>query len=149
MNFLIGFIIFVHIVTSVLLVLIVLMQRPRSEGLGTAFGGGVTDNLFGASAGNVLVKITTWLGIIFFTTTLSLAFIYSHRNTAGSSTILEKLKQTPSAAAATNAVPFNVMTTNSAAVTPAVPPAAPLPKPEGATEKSPAKPVEKSSAPSR
>ena len=29
-----------------MLVLVVLMQRPRSEGLGSAFGGGITDNVF-------------------------------------------------------------------------------------------------------
>ncbi len=43
MNFtaiLIGFLLTVHVIVCILLVLIILMQRPRSEGLGTAFGTG-------------------------------------------------------------------------------------------------------------
>ena len=30
------------------MMLVILMQRPKSEGLGAAFGGAVTENLFGA-----------------------------------------------------------------------------------------------------
>jgi len=70
---------------SVLLVLVclllvgsILMQLPRNEGLGTAFGGGMTENLFGAETANVLTKITVWLGIIFFALTLFLAVVYSY-----------------------------------------------------------------------
>jgi len=76
---LIGILLAIHVVVCILLVFIVLMQRPRSEGLGTAFGGAVTDTLFGSGAGNVLTNITKWLGTIFFITTLSLAYLYSHR----------------------------------------------------------------------
>ncbi len=93
-NIIIGVLLAIHVLVCILLVLIVLMQRPRSEGLGTAFGGGVADTLFGSSAGNVLTKITTWLGIIFFVTTISLAFLYSHRPT--SSGLGSKLKAGPS-----------------------------------------------------
>ncbi len=54
------------ITVAILLVLVVLMQRPKSEGLGAAFGGGVTDNIFGAHTSSVLVKVTTYLAVIFF-----------------------------------------------------------------------------------
>jgi len=48
------------------LILLVLVQLPKKEaGLGTAFGGGATDALFGAGAGNVLTKLTKWNAIIF------------------------------------------------------------------------------------
>ena len=80
----------VHIIISLLLLLIIMMQRPRSEGLGTAFGGGVTDTLFGSSAGNTLTKITSYLGAIFFITTIALAYLYSHPNSSG--TLGEKLE---------------------------------------------------------
>ena len=40
---------------SLFLILLVLVQLPKKDaGLGTAFGGGTTDALFGAGAGNVL-----------------------------------------------------------------------------------------------
>ncbi len=104
---LIGALLTLHVLVAVLLVLIVLMQRPRSEGLGTAFGGGMADSLFGSSAGNVLTKITTWLGIIFFLTTVSL---YSHQGSSTKDTLGSKLK----AAAEMSA-------TNAPAATPSVP----------------------------
>ena len=48
------------------LILLVLVQLPKKEaGLGTAFGGGTTDALFGAGAGNVLTKLTKWNAVIF------------------------------------------------------------------------------------
>jgi protein translocase SecG subunit len=66
----------IHVVVSLLIVLIVLMQRPKNEGLGAAFGGGMTDNLFGAQTTNVLQTITRWLGGIFFLLTLLLSVLY-------------------------------------------------------------------------
>ena len=75
----------VHIAVSLLIVLIVLMQRPKNEGLGAAFGGGMTDNLFGAQTTNVLQVITRWLGGIFFTLTLTLSFLYVKQSATMSS----------------------------------------------------------------
>ncbi len=115
---LIGILLTIHITVSVLLVLIILMQRPRSEGLGTAFGGGVADSLFGSGAGNVLTKITTWFGIIFFTTTFSLAWLYSH-HTPSTSTLGSRLRQA-AAMSATNA-PASTVVPVAAPVTNAVP----------------------------
>ena len=51
----------VFICVALLMMLVILMQRPKSEGLGAAFGGGVTENIFGAQTTNVLTKITGWL----------------------------------------------------------------------------------------
>ena len=70
-----------HVIVCLLLVLVVLMQLPRSEGLGAAFGGTVTDNIFGAQTTHVLAKFTVWLGVAFFAITLTLAIAYSHRGT--------------------------------------------------------------------
>lgn len=78
MSILIGFLLGVHILICIALVGVVLMQLPRSEGLGAAFGGGVTENVFGAQTTNVLAKITVWLGVGFFAVTLLLAIAYSH-----------------------------------------------------------------------
>ena len=64
-----------HVMVCILMALVVLMQRPRSEGLGAAFGGGVTDNIFGAQTTHVLAKATTWLAGAFFGLTLILSII--------------------------------------------------------------------------
>ena len=62
-------------IICLLMVLIILMQRPKQEGLGAAFGGGVTDQMWGAQTTNVLQKATVTLAIIFFVITLILAVL--------------------------------------------------------------------------
>lgn len=101
MAFVIGFLLFVHIVISLLMVGAVLMQLPRSEGLGAAFGGGITEHVFGAQTTNVLAKATVWLGIAFFVITLLLAMAYSRNQPTGKA-IERKVLETPAAAATTD-----------------------------------------------
>ncbi len=72
----------VNLLVCVLLTLLVLMQKPRSEGLGAAFGGSFTDSIFGAQTSDVLTKGTIWLGSTFMLLTLVLALLYSHRQTS-------------------------------------------------------------------
>ena len=56
------------------MILLVLVQLPKKEaGLGTAFGGGATDALFGAGAGNVLTKLTKWCAVLFLMLCLALS----------------------------------------------------------------------------
>ena len=66
---------------SLFLILLVLVQLPKKEaGLGTAFGGGTTDALFGAGAGNVLTQLTKYCTILF----LVLCLVLSIMNKRGS-----------------------------------------------------------------
>ena len=84
MSILINLLLGVFVVVCILLVLIILMQRPKSEGLGAAFGASVTENIFGAQTTNVLTKITGWLAGIFFVLTFALAVLYAHKSTSQS-----------------------------------------------------------------
>ena len=62
--------------TSLFLILLVLVQLPKKEaGLGTAFGGGTTDALFGAGAGNVLTQLTKYCTILFLVLCLVLSIM--------------------------------------------------------------------------
>jgi preprotein translocase subunit SecG len=63
-----------------LMTLVILMQRPKQEGLGAAFGAGVTDQVFGARTTNVLQKATVWLGSLFFVISLLLAILIGQQN---------------------------------------------------------------------
>ena len=72
------------VLVALLMVLVILMQRPKSEGLGAAFGGAVTENIFGAQTTNVLVKFTSWLAGIFFALTFALSILYAHQSPADS-----------------------------------------------------------------
>ena len=92
MNLLINLLLGFFVLVSVLMVLVILMQRPKSEGLGAAFGGGVTENIFGAQTTNVLVKFTTWLAGIFFALTFAISILNAHRSTADSAFRRELMK---------------------------------------------------------
>jgi preprotein translocase subunit SecG len=70
----------INVIVSFLIILVVLMQRPKSEGLGAAFGGGMTENLFGAQTSNVLANFTRWLAGIFFFLTLILSILYAKQS---------------------------------------------------------------------
>jgi preprotein translocase subunit SecG len=104
MNILINVILGIDMLVAVLMALIILMQRPKSEGLGAAFGGGVTENIFGAQTTNVLVKFTGWLAGIFFVLTFVLGVLYAQRSSSDSA-LHKELMGMPTPAAATTASP--------------------------------------------
>jgi preprotein translocase subunit SecG len=93
MNLLINLCLALFVLVSLVMVLVILMQRPKSEGLGAAFGGGVTENIFGAQTTNVLVKFTTWMAGVFFALTFGLSVLYAHRSTADSAFRRELMKK--------------------------------------------------------
>ena len=132
MSFVIPILIGLHVIVCALLVVVVLMQLPRSEGLGAAFGGGVTENMFGAQTTHVLSKFTVWLGVAFFAITLLLAIAYTHRDQPKSS--IQRALSEPSASA-----PAAVPAPSAAPVE-----AAPA---EPAASAEPAAPVEAAAAP--
>src|SRR5207302_9248848 len=84
MNLLINLCLVLFALVAVLMVLVILMQRPKSEGLGAAFGSGVTEDIFGAQTTNVLVKFPTWLAGIVFALTFALPVLYAHHSVASS-----------------------------------------------------------------
>ncbi|MFH1459632.1 MAG: preprotein translocase subunit SecG [Candidatus Omnitrophota bacterium] len=65
-----------HIIVSLFLIFIILIQSGKGEGLSDVFGGGSSQTtIFGTRTGNFLTKATTASAIIFMITCLSLAFI--------------------------------------------------------------------------
>jgi preprotein translocase subunit SecG len=128
MNLLINFCLLLFVLVAALMVLVILMQRPKSEGLGAAFGAGVTENIFGAQTTNVLVKFTTWLAGIFFVLTFALSVLYAHQSTASSAFRRELMKnppasQTSPAPEGAQSSPASSQGTTPAQASPAVSPA--------------------------
>lgn len=80
MNIFIGFLYVVEVLVCFMLVLVVLLQKPKEGGLGGAIGGGMLEASLGADAGNVLIKATSILGAIFLINTLVLARLTSTVN---------------------------------------------------------------------
>ena len=136
----------IWMIVALLMILVILMQRPKSEGLGAAFGGGVTENIFGAQTTNVLVKFTGYLAAIFFLVTFSLSILYAKQGSGGSSALRQELLKTqaapqaspvpgtassptaaPGSSAAPSISPLPGASAPAAANAPAVSPAAPAP----------------------
>ena len=65
----------VNLIVCLLLILLVLLQRPKNEGLGAAFGGETASNLFGAQTTNVLANLTRWMGGLFLAICLAIAIL--------------------------------------------------------------------------
>ncbi|MDQ6861153.1 MAG: preprotein translocase subunit SecG [Verrucomicrobiota bacterium] len=103
MAILLNILLVIYVLVALLMIFVILMQRPKSEGLGAAFGGGVTENIFGAQTTNVLVKFTGWLAGIFFFLTFALSVLYAHRSGASSGLRQELMKTAP---APTSEVPL-------------------------------------------
>jgi len=125
MTLLINILLGLYVFDALLMMFVILMQRPKSEGLGAAFGGGVTENLFGAQTTNVLTKITGWLAAIFFLLTFVLSILYARKANIPSNLSRELLLgQTPAPAISATPVPGasispNPAATGSATVSPA------------------------------
>ena len=111
-----------NVIVCLLLILLTLMQRPKNEGLGAAFGGGMTDNLFGAQTSNVLAKATRVLGTTFFAITLLLSVLYTRLATSPSS-VQAQLASKPAPSPAAKATPSAPATPAPTATpsTPAIP----------------------------
>ena len=70
----------VHVVIAVALVGLVLIQQGKGANAGAAFGGGASQTVFGSEgSGSFLTRATTFLAIVFFVTSFSLAVFAKQR----------------------------------------------------------------------
>lgn len=87
MSILLGVFTFVLLIVSIFLILVVLMQKAKSDGgMGAAMGGGMAEATFGADTSNVLSKATINAAILFFILAcgLYLGRIYEHKHVRAS-----------------------------------------------------------------
>src|SRR5580698_2663776 len=125
MSILLGIVTFVLILTSILLILLVLAQKAKSDGgMGAAMGGGMAEATFGADTGNVLSKATINASIVFFVLSFALYLgrIYEGKHRAlsggGLPTISVPISATPANGAAGVTMPANAAPTPAPAAKP-------------------------------
>ena len=100
----------------ILVVLVILMQRPSANaGMGSALGGGAAETVFGGESANVLSKMTTALTVILFVLSFGLYLGFVAREKP----VAKALDAKATAPVAAPAAP--------AAAAPAAPVAAPAP----------------------
>jgi preprotein translocase subunit SecG len=90
----------IHILVSLTLILVVLLQAGKGGGLAGAFGGGggVGAVFGGQAAGDFLTKMTRYLAVGFMLTSLTLAMISRGRMHGTISESLENRAATPASA---------------------------------------------------
>lgn len=85
------FLLIIHVLVSIALVIIVLLQAGKGAETGASFGGGASQTMFGASGGqSFLSKLTTMTATVFMLTSLSLA--YFHNQGGNDSIMPEQVK---------------------------------------------------------
>jgi len=73
-------VIVLHVVVSIALILIVLLQTGKGSEIGASFGGGGNQTIFGSrGAATFLSKVTTGAAVMFMLTSLSLAIMTKNR----------------------------------------------------------------------
>jgi len=69
----------VHVLAAAVLIGLVLMQHGKGADMGAAFGTGSAGSVFGSSgSANFLSRSTAVAATVFFVTSLSLTYLYSH-----------------------------------------------------------------------
>ncbi len=71
------FLIIVHVIASIFLIAVILLQAGRGEGLAESFGGGSVQTIFGTKTSAFLARATTTCAVIFIFTSLVLDIIAS------------------------------------------------------------------------
>ena len=75
----------VHVLVSLGLIGLIMIQQGKGAEAGASFGGGASQTVFGSQgSGNFLTKTTKYLAIIFFATSISLAVIAKQRSEVSS-----------------------------------------------------------------
>lgn len=79
----------VHVLVSLGLIGLIMIQQGKGAEAGASFGGGASQTVFGSQgSGNFLTKTTKYLAIIFFATSISLAVIAKQRSEVSSQELL-------------------------------------------------------------
>jgi len=77
----------VQVLSALAIIVLVLLQQGKGADMGSAFGSGSAGSLFGATgAANFLSRTTKWAAVVFFASTLGLAYV-SHKGSSSSAPV--------------------------------------------------------------
>ena len=75
-----AFLIVIHVIASIVLILVILLQAGRGAGLSETFGISSTQTIFGQSAPKFLETATSLCAVVFLLTSLTLAAMSMRRS---------------------------------------------------------------------
>ena len=86
----------IHVLATVSLVALVLIQQGKGADMGAAFGGGASNTVFGSvGSASFLTKLTAGIALVFFITSLSLAYVANEQVKARSKVDIPELISNP------------------------------------------------------
>jgi preprotein translocase subunit SecG len=98
------FLTFLHVLAAVFLVAVVLLQQGKGADIGSAFGAGASQTVFGSrGAGNFLTKLTTGFVVVFMATSVWLSYYATPRSILNG---LDSESQAPAAPPASETKPI-------------------------------------------
>ena len=96
----------VHVLVALAIIFLVLLQHGKGADMGAAFGSGSSGSLFGATgSANFLSRTTAALAVVFFLTSLGLAYVATHKPKTGGSVMQGVTSQPETAVAPAGDVP--------------------------------------------
>ena len=96
MNYFFSIILLVHVLSALGVIGLVLVQHGKGADMGAAFGSGASGSLFGATgSANFLSRTTAVLAVVFFLTSLSLAYLASSKPKTSGSVMQDTVQSQP------------------------------------------------------
>jgi preprotein translocase subunit SecG len=87
----------VHVLTALAIIGLVLLQHGKGADVGAAFGSGASGSLFGATgSANFLSRTTAVLAVVFFLSSLGLAYLANLKPKTGGS-VMDQVQSAPAA----------------------------------------------------
>ena len=130
MTILISLLLIVEVLSAFLLIVVILAQKSKDQGLGMAFGSGMGESLFGSRAGNVLTRMTITLAAVFMLTTIVLGILFAKGKGGSSGSVMDGAgAEAPLAPMAAPAAPLSAPVADLPALpedAPAAAPSAPM-----------------------
>lgn len=92
------FIAILHVLISLFIIAVVLLQSGKGADMGATFGAGGSQSVFGAGGGgNFMTKLTTAAAVIFMLTSLALAYFSGHMPASSIMSGKQAVKPAPAA----------------------------------------------------
>jgi preprotein translocase subunit SecG len=89
-------IVVVHVLSALGVIGLVLLQHGKGADVGAAFGGGASGSLFGATgSANFLSRATAIIAVVFFLSSLGLAYLANVKPKTGGSVMDRPAAETP------------------------------------------------------
>ncbi len=90
MSWMFNLLLVVQILSSLAIISLVLLQQGKGADMGSAFGSGSAGSLFGATgAANFMSRATKWAAVVFFISTIGLAYVANRGNTGQDTGIMQ------------------------------------------------------------